>query len=173
MKKGNLVILRAIEESDLTLLRMWRNEENFKKHFREYLEISELAQRKWYEEDVNNNSKVIMFAIVDSSNSKLIGCCGLTYINWINRNADFSIYVGKDLLYIDDDGYAFEAAQLLIDYGFNQIGLKKIWTEIYEFDNLKDVFLRGLGFEIDGRLRSNYFYDGRWWDSLIYSIIVD
>jgi RimJ/RimL family protein N-acetyltransferase len=173
MKKGNFVILRAIEKSDLPLLRTWRNEENFKKHFREYLEISDLAQQKWYEEDVNNNSRIIMFAIVDSNNSQLVGCCGLTYINWVHRNADFSFYMGKDLSYIDDEGYALEAAQLLIDFGFNQIGLKRIWTEIYEFDFLKDKFLNEIGFQLDGRLRSNYFYDGKWWDSLIYSLLSD
>ena len=57
-----------------------------------------------------------MFAIVDLSTNELVGVCGLCYIDWINRNADFLIYIGKDSLYIDEV-YAVDAAKVMMKYG--------------------------------------------------------
>ena len=171
MKTGELVKLRTVEQKDLEQLKNWRNREEFKKHFREYLELNDLNQIEWFENEVNKSNRTIMFSIVDAGTDNLIGCCGLTYINWVYRNADFSFYIGKDDLYIDELGYSIEAAKILLDYAFNQLNLHKIWTEIYEFDNQKKKFLRLLSFNLDAKLREHYFYDGRWWDSLIFSLL--
>jgi len=91
----------------------------------------------------------------------------LCYLNWINRSADLSLYIGYDELYIDNLGYAEESSRLLFDYAFNQLGIHKIWTEIYEFDVKKKELYDFLGFKTDGILRDNYYYSGRWWNSLI------
>lgn len=171
MKKGQKVILRAVEPKDLQQLKEWRNYEYFKRNFREYLDINDYRQNKWYENEVNNNSSTIMFSIVSLITDELLGCCGLTYINWINKNADFSFYYGKNLEYIDNEGLSLEAANILLDYGFNQLNLHKIWTEIYEFDQLKRDFLNNIGFSKDAEIRDNYYYDGKYWSSYIYSIL--
>lgn len=171
MKKGALVYLAAIEERDLEQLKDWRNIESFKKHFREYREINDNMQMRWYENSVSNDSSTIMFSIKRVSDDKLLGACGLNYVNWVHRHADLSIYIGHNEAYIDGEGYAKESCEILFEYGFNQLGLNKIWTEIYEFDEKKKDLYEVLGFELDGRLRRNYFYDGQWWDSLIISIL--
>ena len=74
-----------------------------------------------------------------------MGACGLCYIDWINRNADFSIYIGKDDLYIDEK-YAIDAAQLMMKYGFEELNLHRLWAEIYNFDELKKIMFDKLGF---------------------------
>jgi RimJ/RimL family protein N-acetyltransferase len=172
MKTGNLVSLRAVEENDLNQFKSWRNNEFFKRNFREYLELSDFNQYSWFSEIVNKSSNHLMFSIIDVNCGSLIGCCGLTYINWTNRSADFSFYYGRNLEYIDNEGYSLEAASILLDYGFNQLNLHKIWTEIYEFDSQKKKFLIELGFQLDGKLRDNYYYDGRYWESHFYSILI-
>lgn len=40
---------------------------------------------------------IVMFAILEICTGELLGACGICYIDWINRNADFSICIGKDL----------------------------------------------------------------------------
>ncbi|MGG7151266.1 GNAT family N-acetyltransferase [Clostridium neonatale] len=171
MIRGNRIYLCAIEKEDLIELMKWRNEESFRKHFREYREINRTMQEKWYNDKVINDPNTIMFSIKNCLDDKLLGCCGLCYVNWINRNADLSLYIGWNEEYIDDVGYAKEACELLFYYGFNQLGLNKIWTEIYEFDIKKKKLYDELGFNVDGILRENYFYDGKWWSSYILSIL--
>lgn len=168
---GKLVYLEAIEKNDLPKLMYWRNREDFRKYFREYREINSDMQERWFENSVLKDNSTVMFSIKSIKDSELLGCCGLCYIDWINRNADLSIYVGFQNVYIDENGYAEESCKLLMDYGFNKLGLHKIWTEIYEFDNKKKKLYDKLELNLDGVLRDNYFYDGKWWDSYIFSIL--
>lgn len=171
MIKGEHIYLTAIEQQDLEQLRQWRNLPEYRKHFREYREISSTMQKNWYENIVNNDKNTIMFAVRDINSDELVGCCGLCYINWVHRYSDLSLYIGKDECYIDDAGVAEESCKLLFNYAFKELGLNKIWTEIYEFDHKKYELYKKLGFKQDGFLREQYFYDGKWWNSYILSLL--
>ncbi len=171
MIKGDKVYLTTIEEDDLEQLRQWRNLPQYRKHFREYREISKTMQDKWFKNIVNNDNNTIMFSIRDNETDELLGCCGLCYINWVHRYADLSLYIGKDNCYIDDEGIAEESCRLLFNYAFNEISLNKIWTEIYEFDEKKLSLYDKLNFNKDGFLREQYFYDGKWWNSYMLSLL--
>lgn len=171
MIKGKKIYLSAIEENELEQLRKWRNLPEYRKHFREYRDISASMQKKWFDNIVNNDNTTIMFSIHDIENDELLGCCGLCYINWIHRYSDLSLYIGKNECYIDNEGIAEESCRLLFGYAFNELGLNKIWTEIYEFDNKKYDLYKNIGFKQDGFLREQYFYDGKWWNSYILSLL--
>lgn len=172
MIKGNLVGLKAVEKEDLGLLRDWRNYTEFRRNFREVRELSLTDQEAWFESLQKTKHVNYMFTIVRLSDNKPIGAAGLLYINWIIRSADFSFYIGEDKSYIDQEGYAKEAAQLLIYYGFKNLNLHKIWMELYEFDSKKLAFFQDIfDFKIDGKLRDNCFEDGRYWDSYIISLL--
>lgn len=170
---GRRIGLRALEQEDLATLRDWRNREHYRKYFREYRELNLENQRRWFESQVIKENRTIMFGVVELDSGTLIGACGLCYINWVHRHADLSIYIGKDDLYIDTDrgGYAWETLDLLFAYGFDQLNLHKVWTEIYEFDTKKHELFERYGLARDGILRDNYFYDGAYMDSHLYSIL--
>ena len=171
MLKGNLVGLTAVERSEIEQFRIWRNNPGLRKFFREYRELNSDMQEKWFQNIANKDDPVIMLSIRRLSDNELLGCCGLLYINWIHRHAELSLYIGFDNAYIDNHGYAYESCILLLEYGFKELGLNKISTEVYEFDVKKDSLLKKFGFHLDGILRKNYFYEGKWWDSKIYSIL--
>lgn len=173
MLNGKKVYLVAIEPNDLETLRKWRNNPEYRKYFREYQEINSDMQKNWYEKKVISDTSTIMFAIRDMRTDELVGCCGLCYINWIHRSSDLSLYIGKDDCYIDQEGIAEEACKLLFNYGFGELGLKKIWTEIYDFDQLKLHLYQSLGFQQDGLLRAQYYYAGKWHNSRIMSLLED
>jgi hypothetical protein len=171
MIKGRLVGLRALERGDLPQAMGWRNIVEFRKHFREHRELNLLLQEKWFER-ISLSPNDFMFMVVRSSDNVPLGVCGLVYVNWINRSADISLYIGHEERYIDDEGWAEEAARLLIRYAFENLNLHKVWTELYEFDEKKIAMFGGkLGFARDAVLRDNCFEEGRYWNSYIYSII--
>ena len=172
MIKGKNIGLRAVEKEDLLLFRDWRNITDFRKNFREVRELSLTDQEKWFESLQQTKQINFMFTIVDLNSNEAIGAAGLLYINWVIRSADFSFYLGKDELYIGDDGVAEEAAKLLIDYGFNNLNLNKIWMELYEFDSKKiEFFTNKFNFKQDGLLRQNCFEEGKYWNSFIISLL--
>lgn len=171
MIKGKHTNLRAIEEGDLEQLLEWRNKPHLRKYFREYRELSWDQQTWWYENIVLKDDKVRMFAITDLD-GKLLGASGLCYINWVDRNADFSIYLGSDDMYIDDV-YAIDASKSMIKYGFEELNLHRLWAEIYDFDEPKVKMFNTLGFELDGRHRETHWTNGKWCDSLFFSLLND
>lgn len=172
MIKGKKVGLRAVEKQDLPFLRDWRNIPEFRKHFREVRELSLTDQEAWFDTLQKTKHINFMFTIIDIDSQKPIGAAGLLYINWIIRSADFSFYIGVEKKYIGNDGIAKEAAKLLLDYGFNNLNLHKIWMELYEFDSEKLKFFHNeFKFKQDGLLRDNCFEDGKYWNSHIISLI--
>lgn len=170
MIKGKLTGLRAVEEEDLSQLLAWRNKPEFRRYFREYRELNSTQQRNWFELKVNGDPTTRMFSIVSLSTGELLGACGLCYIDWVNRTADFSIYIGYDDLYIDKD-LAPDAARVLISYGFDELGLNRLWSEIYSFDSEKTEFFNNLKFNLDGRHRETHIAEGSWCDSLYFSLL--
>ncbi len=197
MIAGRLTALRAIEERDLAQLLAWRNRPELRRYFREYRELNSTQQRAWFDSKVIGDVGTRMFAIVEAPEGRLLGeaqegrllgeaqagrllgvapegrllgACGLCYIDWVNRTADFSIYIGADNLYIDQQ-LAPDAALALISYGFDELGLNRLWSEIYAFDTAKAAFFQQLGFTLDGRHRQTHWAEGAWHDSLYYSLL--
>lgn len=170
MLKGKKVGLRAIEPGDLAQLLEWRNRPELRQYFREYRELNSAQQQQWFEQKVNGDPSTRMFSIVELASGRLLGACGLCYIDWINRTADFSIYIGADGLYIDDV-LAPDTARVLIEYGFRELGLHRLWSEIYSFDSAKTKFFDTLGFQLDGRHRQTHWTADRWHDSLYFSLL--
>ena len=172
MITGELTGLRAVEKEDLAVLRDWRNYPEFRRNFREIRELSMYDQERWIANVNANPSRDFMFVVVDLKTGRPIGAAGLLYINWIIRSADFSFYIGDQKKYIDEEGYAYDAAKLLIRYGFEILNLNKIWMELYEFDAKKIKFFEErFSFSRDGELRDNCFVDGRYWNSYIISLL--
>ena len=137
---GKYTLLRAVEITDLEILRNWRNIPDFRINFREHRELSLENQKNWFTRlSVSPND--YMFVILDKETLEPIGACGLLYTNWIIRSSDFSFYIGKESQYIDEK-YAKDAANVLIQYGFKDLNLNKIWMELYEYDLKKLEFFK-------------------------------
>tara|TARA_Y100000401_G_scaffold117326_1_gene125650 strand:- start:1505 stop:2047 length:543 start_codon:yes stop_codon:yes gene_type:complete len=168
MVNGKKVYLSSMERENLEQLRQWRNQPELRKYFREYREITKDMQNKWYENRVLNSKEQVDFEIHDKESNKLIGHCGLYYIDWIHRFGEFGIYIG------DDDfrsgGYGSDALRTLIGYGFNDLNLNKIWCEVYDNNNALSVY-KHVGFVYEGKMRQNYFNEGKYWDSHILSML--
>lgn len=167
---GEHVILRAIEEDDLEPLRQWRNRPELRRFFREHREISPAMQRRWYEDVVLKDPATRMFAIAEKASGRLLGACGICWIDWRNRSGDFSIYLGADGLYIDDR-FAPDAGRLLLAHAFEDLGLHRVWAEIYDTDAAKQAFFPKLGLVEEARHAETTWKEGRYVDSLFYRLL--
>lgn len=152
--------LRAVERSDLTQLKIWRNNPEFRKHFREIRELNDISQDRWFE-NLNQDSNSYFFSIVSLETGEIIGAGGLLYINWLIRSADFSFYLGDKNEYVSSSLRCIDAISAILEYGFNTLGLNKVWMELYENDERKlELFKNSFNFSIDGVLRDNWFDKG-------------
>jgi RimJ/RimL family protein N-acetyltransferase len=58
----------------------------------------------------------------------------------------------------------------LIDYGFNQLNLNKIWCEVYS-NNSSIHLYRKIGFQDEGLLKQQVFKDGNYLDSHLLGML--
>ena len=168
MLKGKKVNLKAVSPDSLQQFMEWRNQPELRKYFREYKELNEDMQKRWYENRVLGDHEQVNFEIRDKKTNKLIGHCGLYYIDWISRHAEFGIYIG------DSDyrsgGYGSSALRTLIKYGFEDLNLNKIWCEVYTNNDAAHIY-KHLGFKSEGKLRQHYYNEGKYWDSIMMSLL--
>jgi len=167
MFEGKTINLRAIEKDDLINLRNWRNSKHVRKSTREFRLLNQFLQKNWFESiNLNNPPKEIMFGIMNKR-KKLIGVTGLTYIDWKNRTSEISIYLSYEGWQKKPE--ALDTINLVMNYGFNELNLNRLWVEIY--GNMKenvDLFSK-LKFVKEGCLRQRVWRSGKWWDSFIFS----
>lgn len=178
-----MIKLRAVERDDLALLKDMRNIPELKKYFREYRLLNDNHQEQWFDSLTNDRTQC-MFCIdggisetlyVGETNTgilkediELVGACSLNNISWTNRSAEFGIYIKPDK---QGNGFAKEALTKLVEYGFNELNLHRIWGEVYSNNPAVD-FYKKFGFKVEGRLKDSYYYYG-WHDSIIIGLLKD
>lgn len=68
-------------------------------------------------------------------------------------------------------GYATEAAQAMVDYGFDVLGLHRIWAWCISENTASAHVLEKLGMQREGCLRQNEYFKDRWWDTYLYAVL--
>ena len=168
MLEGKYVELRQIEESDLPKLRDWANSPYIRTYTREYHPLNMLNQNEWLSSLITDQTN-ILFVIERLESSEIIGCCGLTYINWKEGHGEVSIYIGEEKW--QEKGYATDALHLLLKYGFRELRLHRIYAIIFEYNESSIKFFEKNGFKLEGKHREARFWDGKFHDELVYGVL--
>ena len=135
---------------------------------RSHLVMSKEAEKEYLESQKNEQG---IFAIIDSSNDKLIGTVGLHKINNINRTATLGIFIG-DKSY-RGKGYGTEAIRLILDYGFNYLNLNNIMLKLMGFNERALACYKKCGFKEYGRRRKSKFINGKYYDEIEMDILAE
>lgn len=101
--------------------------------------------------------------------SRCIGCAGLTDIDYINRRAEFSLYIGEAH---QRKGYGRLALIDLFNKGFNTLNLHLIWGETFDGNHAAKMF-ESIGMTKEGRRRDFYYRQGKYIGATLYSITRD
>lgn len=170
--KSNGRYFGSLEKEHLPRLKSWRNAQM--KILRQYTPLSNFHQQEWYAH-VKKDQNQVLFSIMINEPGKLkfIGYCGITNIDFKNRRGEISFLVEternnhKQILKRD----FLAALHVVCKYGFEELNLNKIFTETYEFR--KDIIkcLEKFGFQYDGRIRQHQFISGRYYSSLVHSLL--
>lgn len=167
MFEGKNVNLRSLEIDDLGILKKWRNDKITRNHTREYRLLNMINQKHWFETiHKDNPPKFLMFGVTDKR-KKLVGVCGLTYIDWKNRHCEISI-----ILYLKNwqkTKEAKETISLLINYGFGELNMRRLWVEIFDTIPQNIKLFESLNFVKEGILRDKLWRNRKWHNSYIYS----
>jgi len=141
-----------------------RNDYSVWKWCRQPSLISNVSHKAWYEwqaKDPNTKMFVIKAPMMD-----VAGVCGLTSIDWVNRRAEFSLYITP---YCRRKGHATAALKTLFSHGFSDLNMHSIWGETFEGNPALDIFINA-GMVFEGVRRDFYFKDGKYLDAHMISV---
>ena len=165
---GRKVILRAIEERDLTLIHQWSNapEINYMLggwHF----PSSSQDQLKWFS-NISFNSLNQRFAI-DTVEYGTVGMINLVDINWKDRRAFTGIVIGD--MNLRGLGLGEDTINTMNKYAFEELGLNRLDSTIISYNTPSiNVYTQKCGWKVEGEKKNCYFRKNQWWDEIIIGI---
>jgi RimJ/RimL family protein N-acetyltransferase len=154
---------RAVFEyqSDPAYLRynpyFYRKEQDVRSFVRMFIDWSTEVPRKKYQ-----------FAIVLKDGGRLIGNCGIRMQTPHAEIADIGYEIDRHYW---GRGYATEAAFALLEFGFHQLRLHRIWAYCIAENTASAHVLEKIGMVYEGRQRESEHMKNRWWDTLHYAIL--
>jgi RimJ/RimL family protein N-acetyltransferase len=100
------------------------------------------------------------------------------FVGWVNlflgepRHGRFSLGVSIFCEY-QRKGYAFDAAKLILTYGFNELRCHKCNSACLDINDGSIAYHRKLGFIEEGRRREVYFMNGHYHDEILFGMTFD
>lgn len=110
---------------------------------------------------------LVQFMICDRRNGKPLGLVAAFNYDARNSHVHFAVVLVPEA---SRKGWPLEGVALFIDYLFQTFPLRKLYSEVLEFNVRQFGSALSVIFEEEGRLREHEYYDGRYWDRLILSI---
>ena len=169
MIRGEKVILRAVEPSDVRQLWEWMQDEETMR-LRDYpAPPSPLAEaEKEYHDSLGRSTDELRLAIT-TLDGELIGETALRDIDQRAGTAEFTIAIGNKAYW--GRGYGTDATRVLMRYAFQQLNLHRITLYVHAFNQRAIRAYEKCGFRHEGRLRQAHFMDGEYGDELVMGLL--
>ncbi|WLR46645.1 GNAT family protein [Halobacillus litoralis] len=163
------VYLRPLEQEDLDLFytkALWDREG--RRLTGTQTVFSRKGVQHWFDRISMDDSRVDLVIFLQETD-QLIGDIAMLDIDYQNRKSVFriSIFDKKYWGY----GYGTESISLLLRYGFEMLNMNRIGLDVFSFNKRALKCYQNLGFREEGRLRDDLFYDGKYHDSIVMSIL--
>lgn len=165
--------LEEIERDDLRMLKRWRNSPEIRLRAREYRLLNMVNQNDWFESMSRDRNNEMFLIMVDDKASIItpVGVCGLCNIDWVNRHAELSLYIGEESHKCK--GIGSRVLTMLDIKAFNEFNLNKLWAEIYGFNLISLALFEKCGYVVVGTLQEHVFYLGDYYPSYIVERFAD
>jgi ribosomal-protein-alanine N-acetyltransferase len=108
------------------------------------------------------------WVITEGKTGKFLGDIILRNIDWTNARAEIGYTLKPDFW---GHGYMKEAMRAVINFGFDDLQLHSIEANINPANETSRGLLLKMGFIKEAYFRENYYYNGRFLDSEIYSLL--
>lgn len=170
MLKCKRIHLRLLEREDIPQRTVWMNDKEINRMLILDWPISLTKSQKWFDTAINDNSK-IHFVIIDNEMNRLIGVAGLVDINTRDRHAEVYLIIGEKNYW--GKGIATEVLNLLIEYSFEYLGIKRLYGYNFSYNIASQKMLEKVGFIKEGIMRKHIYKNGKLEDINIYGLLKD
>lgn len=151
--EGEKVNLRTIEEEDIEFLNQGINNHEVRKYLTIRRPQNLSQQQDFFEEVVSGGDDVHLGICVEE---EMIGIVSLEEVKDDVDTAEIGIWIDPNH---HGNGYGTEAVELITDYGFRELAYHRIAATVYENNKGSQRIWEKLGFQEEGELREQTFYE--------------
>lgn len=131
-------------------------------------EVREFVQMFLDQQAEQPRRKFHLAITLPSDKGHVIGNCGIRLKDGRDWEADIGYEIAPGYW---GRGYATEAALAIVEFGFRELGLYRISSWCTADNAASARVLEKVGLKLEGRLRENEYFKGRWWDTLLYGLL--
>jgi [ribosomal protein S5]-alanine N-acetyltransferase len=164
------LLLRKISVFDVKEIFFLRSDAQMMKYIDKAPAKDESEALKWIEmiHSLQASSESLTWALSLKNQAQLIG----TFCFWNIQKEHYRTEIGYNLHpAFQGKGIMREAAQAALDYGFTTIGFHSVEANVNPENDSSIALLERLRFTKEAHFKENYFYNGKFLDSAIYSLL--
>src|SRR5258708_5843729 len=168
MYSTDKIVLKQILSADSDKLFEWINDPDLVHFNAGFNPVDDISHSEWFDA-IRKNNLVRIFSIRKAGTNELIGTCQLHSINLVHRVAELQIRIGetKEL----DKGLGTDAVNLLLKFGFNELGLNRVFLHVFDTNERAIKVYKKAGMKEEGVLREAVFINGSLRNLLILAIL--
>jgi len=148
----------------------WFNDAGTTRYLTTRAPMSLAGEEKWFERMLERQGKdAYHFVICLLEDDRPIGSIGFDEIDHVDGNAGVGVVIGQPELW--GQGLGTDAMRALIDFGFGELRLERIWLEVYDFNARARRSYAKCGFALEGTLRRAIYRRGEHHDVHIMAVL--
>jgi RimJ/RimL family protein N-acetyltransferase len=170
--RGERVWLRPAERTDIPTFVRWFNDVETTSFLSARAPMGTALEERWFERMLEAQGKDgYLFVMCLLENDRAIGTIGFFDIDHVDGNAGVGIMIGDKSLW--GQGLGTDGLGALLDFGFGQLRLERIWLEVYDFNERGRRSYEKCGFVLEGTQRRATFRRGAFHDVHLMAILRD
>lgn len=139
------LVLEGLNLSHSEAIVGFRSREEVYKYFKNPHKISIEEHNAWFENRYLADETRLDFVIKLESSGEIVGTCGISDLNISDGSMEVSYLLAPDF---QGKGYASEAVNALIEYGFLKWGIKCVFATIHKDNKPSIKFVEKLNFQL-------------------------
>lgn len=161
------IYFKALDAADCAEIHSYASDEEVSRYIGWNLMKTTDETLKFIEEMIKRESEGthLYASVVLKSTGKVIGTVMLFNIDREANHAEVGYVFGKEYW---GKGYGTKAVTLLNEFAFKSSKLNKLCARVVGANIGSSSILLKNGYELEGRLRDQYYIEGKYYDSLLY-----
>lgn len=160
---GRTTYLRAAERDDIPTFLRWINDLRTSRFLAVRSPVSTPMEERFFDQMLEAQGKTAWFFVICRlEDDRPVGAIDLRPMDLTAGSSGLGVMIGDP----DDTGrgYGSDGIASLVDFGFGQLRLERIWLDVFDFNERARRVYERLGFVHEGTLRHALFRDGRYVD---------
>ena len=162
------IYIRPMTYDDIDDVVRWRNSDEVRKYFIYQGDFTRDSQIDWMKNHVETG-EVAQMIICKTKDDRPLGCVYIRDIDMHHKKGEYGIFLADDVP--RGKGIGTKAAKLMVKYGFEELGLHRIYLRAIEGNDRALKSYENAGFVKEGFLKDDVCINGKY-VSIVWMAVV-